>query len=294
MRYQDKLVAALYDFDAYALFYRADLFTQHRVSVPRTWTELREASGKLAAAADASGQNGKQRMQIVPNTFRYSQLLFQAGGDILDREGRNAVFAGPAGVKALSAYRELLRVGGVYWGVGQGQAAGAAGIKDGRIAMFLNGPFMMGVLKNSVPEQASKWKVAPAPIDSMPGSYLGGTGLVVPTNAKHKSAAWRLIQFLLRDEQQIQVYATAGAAPATLPALRDPELTKPDPYFGGQRPFPVFQDALATAKPFPYVAAWQDIDRVITEAVTACLLDRKPPHQALADAAKEVNDLLGK
>jgi multiple sugar transport system substrate-binding protein len=279
-------VTALYDFDAYSLYYRADLFDSLKVSVPTTWQQLNDAAAKLSA-----GDPKKQRFMIRPDTFHYSQFLFQAGGAILTPDNKQAAFASPEGEKALEEYAALLKAGGIYWGAEQGDIS--AGIKDGRIAMFLDGPYLMGILKSAAPDQSGKWKVAPAPTDAKPGSYLGGTGLSIPVNSKNKDAAWAFTQFLLRTEQELGVAKYAGAAPATTPALQSAELTKPDPYFGGQAPFSVFLQAQSSATHFPYVKQWSDIDKAITDAVTAVLLGKKTSAAALADAAKEVNSLLG-
>ena len=40
----------------------------------------------------------------------------------------------------------------------------------------------------------------------------------------------------------------AGAVPTTNEAVLSAELTDPDPYFGGQTPFMVFLEAVATAR----------------------------------------------
>jgi multiple sugar transport system substrate-binding protein len=288
MRFDGHYVTALYDFDAYALYYRADLLSKEHLPVPTTWAQLRDTAAKLAAAAP---KPGKDRLQILPDTFHFAQFLYQAGGDILGPGNHKAAFASPAGVQALTAYRDLLKAGGVYWGADQGDVI--AGIKDERIAMFLNGPYMMGQLKSGAPDQKGKWAVAPAPTDGRPASYLGGTGLTIPVNSKHQQAAWELAQYLLRPNQQLDLVKLAGAAPATTAALRSPELTRRDPYFAGPAPFPVFLKALATAHHYPYVAQWQDIDRSVSDAVTAALLGKKSPQQALANAAHEVDGELG-
>jgi ABC-type glycerol-3-phosphate transport system substrate-binding protein len=130
----------------------------------------------------------------------------------------------------------------------------------------------MGLLKDGAPEQSGDWKVAPAPYSVEPGSYLGGTGLSVPVNAPHPEEAWLFVQYMLRPEQQLGVYTLAGAAPATEAALQSPELTKPEDYFGGQAPFPIFQDSMATATHFPYVEQWDPIDTIIGTMVESVML----------------------
>jgi multiple sugar transport system substrate-binding protein len=276
-------VTAMYDFDAYALYYRSDLLDSLGLKPPATWDEANSVAAKLAGSG--------HKFLVQPDTFHYVQFLLQAGGSILSPDNKKAAFNGPEGVRALDEYKTLLTSGGIYWGAEQGDIS--AGIKDGRIAMFLNGPYMMGILKSSAPDQAGKWRVAAAPKDTKPGSYLGGTGLSIPVTSKNKATAWQFVQFLLKTEQELSVAKVAGAGPATTPALQSPELSTPDSYFGGQAPFSVFLDAQSTATHFPYVKQWPDIDKAITDAVTAVLLGKKTSQAALDDAAKEVNSLLG-
>lgn len=294
MNYQDHLVTMLYDFDAYALFYRADLFKQDGVEPPRTWSEFQDAA-KQVAEVGSDGKLQRYGFQVLPDTFHYDQFLLQNKGSLLSSDDSQATFQEPAGVQALDFYKSFLDDGtGIYWGDEQGDSTGVPGIKDGRIAMFLNGPYMMGVLKDSVPEQSGKWAVAPAPVGKQQGSYLGGTGLVIPTNAPNESSAWDFVQFLLSKNQQLGVYKDAGAAPATLAALSSAELNKPDKYFGGERPFPIFRDALSTATPFPYVESWDEIDKSVTDAVTVALLGDKSSQAALDEGATRVDKALGK
>lgn len=291
MHYDGKLVTALYDFDAYALFYRKDILDKKGISVPTTWDELVSATAKLAERPSAGAAPTKYGFAVQPDTFHYSQYLFQNAGSILDNDLKKAVFNQPAGVQALDFMQSLLtKGGGVYW---PDPSTLTAAVKSEQIGMFVNGPYMMGVLKAGVPEQSGKWAVAPAPVGKQPGSYLGGTGLVIPTGAKNPRAAWELAQWLLQPEQQKYVYTEAGAAPATRAALELPALSAPDPYFGGQAPFSVFKDAQATATHFPYVASWGDIDSAITDGVTSVLLGKASSQSALDTAAKTSDAALG-
>ena len=291
MTFDGHLVTMMYDFDAYALYYRADLFKQKGIAVPKTWTEFSAAAKKLAVSKD--GKVVKYGFQVLPDTFHYAQMLYQNAGAILNTDNTQAVFNSPQGVVALDYMKSFLDdATGVYWGPDQGDSTGIAGIKDGRIALFLNGPYMMGILKASAPEQKGDWRVAAAPYSVKPGSYLGGTGLTIPVNAKNPTAAWAFTQFLLSPSQQIGVYKYAGAAPATIAALHDPLLTKPDPYFGGQAPFALFLDAMSTATPYPYVKSWSDIDTAITDGVTSALLDKQSSQDALNAAAQTTDSAL--
>jgi len=291
MHYDGQLVTALYDFDAYALYYRKDVLDAKGIDVPATWDEFIDATAAMAERPSDGAAPTKYGFAVQPDTFHYSQYLFQNGGSILDSDLQEAVVNEDAGVEALDYMQSLLTEGGgIYWPDASTQIAG---IKSEQIGMFINGPYMMGVLKAGVPEQSGDWAVAPAPIGEQEGSYLGGTGLVIPTGAKNSTAAWELAQWLLQPDQQAYVYTAAGAAPATNAALELPALSASDPYFGGQAPFSVFKDAMATATHFPYVATWGDIDSAIADGVTSVLLGKESAQSALDSAAQTANAALG-
>jgi multiple sugar transport system substrate-binding protein len=293
MTYGDQMVSMLYDFDTYSLYYRKDLFDQKGIKVPTNWDEFRAAAKALAESSKPGGKPDKYLTAIRPNSFHFSQFLYQDGGSLLNADNTQAVFNDQAGVDAVNIQKALLDDGsGKYWPDADGDLTPA--IKSGEVAMFQDGPYYMGLLKTGVPEQAGKWAVATAPYSKQPGSYLGGTGLGIPVQATHKDAAWLLAQYLLRPENQVGVFNYAGAAPATTAALESPDLTKPDPYFGGQAPFGIFLESMKTSRPFPYVGSWNDIDVAIADAMQAALLGKTDVKVALDKAVDETNALLKK
>ncbi len=291
MTYGDKMVSMLYDFDTYSLYYRKDLFDQKGIKVPTNWVEFQAAAKALAESSKPGGKPDKYLTAIRPNVFHFSQFLYQGGGSLLNADNTAAAFNDQAGIDAVNIQKAILDDGsGKFWPDADGDLTPA--IKSGEVAMFQDGPYYMGLLKSGVPEQSGKWAVATAPFSKQPGSYLGGTGLGIPVQATHKDAAWLLAQYLLRPENQVGVFTYAGAAPATTAALESPELTKPDPYFGGQAPFGIFLDSMKTSHPFPYVGAWDDIGTAIDEAMQKALLGKADAKTALDEAATETNTLL--
>jgi ABC-type glycerol-3-phosphate transport system substrate-binding protein len=293
MTYNGRYVTMMNDFDAYALYYRADLFEKKGIAVPTTWDELRAAAKKLAEDTNGDGKPDTYLYAVRPNTFHFSQFLFQNGGSLLNADDTKAAFNGPEGVGAVEFQKSLIDDGtGLYWSDADGDLPPA--IADGRVAMFSDGPYYMGLMKSGVPDQSGDWKVAIAPYAKQPGSYLGGTGLSIPASSQHQDAAWKFIEFFLRPEQQVRVFTVAGAAPATTAALQSPELTQPDPYFGGQAPFAVFLETMGTATHFPYVGAWSQIDTVINESLDSALQGKADVQTALNDAAAAADAELAK
>jgi multiple sugar transport system substrate-binding protein len=292
MTLDDAYATMLFDFDAYALYYRADQFESKGIEVPETWDQLLAAADQLAEDTDGDGEKDRYLYGIGTTCFHWCAFLFQAGGSILNEDESAAAFNSQAGLDAFQMYLDLQESGdGIYWTQDLGDDL-IPGIVDERIGMFADGPYYMGLLKDAAPDQAGMWRVALAPQQAEPGSYLGGTGLSIPVNAEHPEEAWLFIEYMLRPEQQVGVFEYAGAAPATSAALASPELTEPDPYFGGQAPFPVFLDTMATATHFPYVEQWEQIDTIMTEMVDSVMVGGESPQDALDAAAAEVDDEL--
>jgi multiple sugar transport system substrate-binding protein len=284
--YNDQIIAALYDFDVYALYYRSDLFEQKGIQVPTNWDEL-------MTAAKALQENDQYYYEFDADTFHGSQWIYENGGTLLSPDNTTVVFNSPDAVDAISFYSSLLTEGvAIDWTTDQGERI--QGVKDGRIAMFSDGPYYMGIMKSAAPEMAGQWRVALHPFSKTTGSYLGGTGLAVPITSNQKEAAWEFIQYAMEVENQIGVYTLAGAAPALKAALSSPEVNVADPYFGGEKAFAVFLQSLETGIPFPYVRQWTDIDAAFTNAMQQIALGQLSVKDALDQAAATSQEALSK
>lgn len=283
--YNSKIIAALYDFDTYALYYRSDLFDQKGITVPTTWDELMTAAKALA-------EGDKYLYEFDADTFHGSQWIYENGGALLNTDNTQVVFNSPEAVEAITFNKSLLDAKvAIDWTTDQGERI--QGVKDGRIGMFSDGPYYMGIMKSAAPEMAGQWKVAMHPYSKQTGSYLGGTGLAIPTGSTKQAAAWEFVQYAMELQNQIGVYTYAGAAPALTAALSSPEVNTEDPYFGGEKAFAVFLDTMKTAKHFPYVSSWNEIDVFFTTAMQEISLGTKTVQQALDDAAASSQETLG-
>lgn len=283
--FDGKIITALYDFDTYALYYRSDLFEQKGIQVPTNWDELE-------AAAKALAEGDKYLYEFDADTFHGSQWIYENGGGLLSADNTQVVFNSPEAVEAITFNAKLLQEGvAIDWTEDQGERI--QGVKDGRIGMFSDGPYYMGIMKSAAPEMAGMWKVALHPYSKQPGSYLGGTGLSIPTSSTNQEAAWEFIQYAMEAQNQIGVYTYAGAAPALTTALSSPDVNIEDPYFGGQKAFDVFLQTMKTATHFPYVSSWSDIDGYFTTAMQEIALGDKTVQQALDDAAVASQATLG-
>jgi ABC-type glycerol-3-phosphate transport system substrate-binding protein len=284
--YNSQIIAALYDFDVYALYYRSDLFEQKGLQVPTTWDELMTVAKSLH-------EGDLYYYEFDADTFHGSQWIYENGGTLLSPDNTTVVFNSPEAVGGITFDASLLTEGvAIDWTSDQGERI--QGVKDGRIAMFSDGPYYMGIMKSAAPEMAGQWRVALHPYNKQPGSYLGGTGLAIPASSTQKEAAWEFIQYAMQVENQIGVYKLAGAAPALTAALSSPEVNTEDPYFGGEKAFAIFLQSMETAIPFPYVRQWSDIDDAFTNAMQQIALGEMSVQEALDAAALTAQDALSK
>ncbi len=282
--YENKIVAALYDFDTYALYYRYDLFQQKGLEAPKTWDELMTVAKQIA-------DGDKYLYEFDADTFHGSQWVYENGGNLMSPDNKTVVFNSPEAVQAIEFNASLLKEGvAINWTEDQGERI--QGVKDGRIAMFSDGPYYMGIMKSAAPEMAGQWRVALHPYSKQPGSYLGGTGLMIPAASANKEAAWKFVEYAMQVQNQINVYKLAGAAPALTAALESPEVNVADPYFGGEKAFAVFLETMKTAHHFPYVRQWADIDDAFTNAMQQVALDQKSVKDALDEAAQNATNAL--
>ncbi len=286
MTFNGETLAMLYDFDAYALYYRADIFDEMGLSVPTTWDELNDVAAKISV-------DGKYRYALSTDTFHGAQWIYENGGSILNEDNTKAVFAKPAAVEAIEQYTGMLANGSAYyWSADEGWEV-TPGLKDDRLAMFSDGAYYMGIIKDAAPEMEGKWRVAQHPYSLQPGSYQGGTGLVIPAASTNQEASWKFIEYAMTLDNQVELFSTSGAAPALQAALSDPRVDAPDPYFGGQKTLEVFAKAMETSTPFPYVREWTTIDEIFTTALEQIAIGDKDVATALTDAAAAVDAELG-
>src|SRR3989442_4334620 len=93
MTFDGHYVTMMSDFDAYAIYYRADIFKQKGIQVPTTWSQLQTAAKQLATDTNGDGKPDKYLYEVqAGDCFHWCQFLFQAGGSILNSTNTAAAF----------------------------------------------------------------------------------------------------------------------------------------------------------------------------------------------------------
>jgi len=275
--------------DTRVLFYRRDLLERAGWdSVPGTWDAW------LRSMEDMRRAPGAGHFAIFLPTNEYTPWIvfgLQAGSPLLKDHDTRGDFSGPEYRRAAAFYMDVFH---------RGLAPGVAGatianryqeFERGTFGMYISGPWDVGEFSRRLsPAMRGAWGIAPLPGPDGPSTGLstaGGSSLVLFRASRHKAAAWRLIEFLSRPEQQLRFRVLTGDLPARLEAWRDTALTN-DPFAR------VFETQLRRAVPTPKVPEWENISLRLQDKVEAMVLGHVPPDTALAALDREVDAILEK
>ncbi|HEY6809300.1 MAG TPA: sugar ABC transporter substrate-binding protein [Gemmatimonadales bacterium] len=273
--------------DTRLLFYRTDLLARAGFTAPPgTWEQwLRELR-----ALKAHGAPGTYPIYVPTNEWPPPVILgLQAGSPILKDGGRYGAFSDSAFRRAFAFYLDFYREG----------LAPKLGINEvgniyqeferGTYAMWITGPWNIGEFRRRTPPAfQSRWATAPLPGPTGPASGVslaGGSSLVVYRATRHPEAAWQLVEFLSRPEQQIRFYHLTGDLPARTAAWRDTSLAD-DP---AARAFRVQLDRVV---PTPLVPEWELIATRIFDYGEQAIRGGVPADTVLARLDDEVNRIL--
>ncbi|HUG41632.1 MAG TPA: sugar ABC transporter substrate-binding protein [Longimicrobiales bacterium] len=273
--------------DTRVLFYRTDLLAEAGYArPPDTWEGWRAAMERLRRRMGP----GQYPILLPINEWAQPVILgMQAGSPLLREDGGRGDFRGARFRRGFEFYVGLFR----------DSLAPALSNTDianlyqefarGNIAMYISGPWNIGEFLRRIPEELQHaWSTAPLPGPGGPGlSIAGGSSLVVFRGTEHAEAAWRLVEFLSRVEQQAAFYELTGNLPAVRAAWDDPALA-------GNEYAAAFRDQLERVAPLPKVPEWENIATKVLEYSEAAIRGGGGIERALADLDRDVDRILDK
>lgn len=273
--------------DVGMLYWRTDLLA----GPPRTFDELtRHVARARTDAALPFGfvWQGARYEGLVTVFLEY---LGGFGGQILDAAGRIVVDS-PAAVRALTAMRDAMYRDRIVppsvltWQEEQVRFA----FQNGQAVCMRNWPYAYRLLQDSTASQvAGKFSVAsmPATADGSPTATLGGSQLAINAHSDHPRAAYQVIDYLTRPEQQAERARVLGVYPSR-PALYEGSL------LAGVFPVPPDQvrHLIERAVPRPVTPVYAELSHILQIALHRALTRQQDPTTALAEAARAMRSLL--
>jgi multiple sugar transport system substrate-binding protein len=231
--FEDSMFALPFAGESTGLFYRTDLFEEAGIAgPPKTWDEFKAAAEKLTKPEK------KQYGTIVfapESAYYFYPWLYQVGGDVLSKDGKEVVINSEEGKRAAEFYVSLKDYSPKDY-LNSNSYDGRVAFANGTVAMYVAGAWFAGVLTDEFPKIKGKWDAAPLPEGDKCGTTIAGDNLVVFEESENKDAAWLWIEYLSRPEN-MKLYTVGAPASTLLPPvksmLEDPATFEKKPILKG-------------------------------------------------------------
>ncbi|MEH1015459.1 sugar ABC transporter substrate-binding protein [Micromonospora sp. CPCC 206060] len=246
---------------------------------PSSWNDLLA----MAPAFKAKGFDITSYPGDIKNTLNltFYPLLWQAGGDVFSADGKSVAFDGDAGRKALGLVKQLVDGGYTEKSLITTQPP----VEQTRLAQN-----KVGCVWHSPTSELEKFwgkeniKVLPPLTETKSVAYGTVGSLSMLKGAQDKKAAGEWIAFVSGAEQAKKYDLSSNFFSAKKSAGA---LYTSDPVLGEMEKF------VSTTTPGPLHEKARDVQGVLAPEIQAALLGKKSVDQALSDAAKAANQLLG-
>jgi len=284
--FNGRLYAVPWYVDAGVLYYRRDLLDRHGLEPPRTWRELAQTA-KLILDAERDSRlagfvwQGKQYEGLMCVTL---EVLRSNGTDLWSGDRDRA----ESGLRFL---RETISTHGITplstsmadeestrWMFGEGHA------------LFMrNWPYAWSLLQQEGSPVRGKVGVVSLPAFSGFASapVLGGWMLAIPNSSTHQEMVGELITFLTSPETQRKVAVELGYNPVRRALYADESLLEVRPLLKDLHPI------LLEARPRPVTPYYLLISQAVQPEVSAVVVGRKSPKDALEAIRRRVDQIMG-
>lgn len=268
-----------------AVWYRKDLFAQHRITPPRTWTELEQAARTLK---DKAGVDGIAAPSDFTNGI--ASFIWGGGGEIAAEEGGRWVskLSTPESKAGIRFYTGLV-TGGLAPAryVGHNELQGPQqDFALGKVGMYIDGSWAKEQLEKISKKHADDWGTFPIPGQSgMAPAFAGGSHVGVWSTSKAPEAAWDYIT-VLNGKQNAKRFADAlGFFPQYTDLLAG---------YGGDPLRAGFATQMTNVKLVPVTPAWAEADqnKKIIPTMMKTIMQGGNLDQAVAKADKDLTDTL--
>jgi multiple sugar transport system substrate-binding protein len=282
--YSGRIYGVPIAFSTIAVYYRSDWLKEAGIKqLPDTWEGFKEAAIKMTTkdryGFGLAGSNYRE------TTMFWLPFLWQAGGEVLDATGSAARFADSAGIEATTFYVDLFKK---YHATQPGapehnRVDSQTLFLTGKVGITTTGPWLMRMLASQAPN--IPYVVGPYPSYRKSATLATTDVAVIFERSRNKAAAWEWLKFITNKENALG-WAKVNMLVPYRKSLLD------DVAFSGSNWKPFISQAM-TAKTYPQIPEWPQIDYEISTAIQKSLLGEDTV-KALKDAEKRANEILSK
>ena len=280
-----------FPFAGYAnvLAYRTDLYKAAGLKPPSTMEELVADAYKLTDPAKKQYgfvANGQKGPAVAQDWMQYNAEM---GGSILNAAGKPALNSA-ANIKSLTVYRDLFQKaappGAADYDWGGREESFRQGLSANMQTWSVGAP---GYYDPKMSKIVGEVGIEVAPRGAgLPKVYgVGGWGLAINADSKHKEAAWTFIKWITSKKVHKQMNMMGAGSFLRKSELRDPELNAKFPFL------PVIAESFehGDGDYRPRIPEYPRIQDILGTAVNAVLVGNTDPKSALDEAQKAAEKL---
>lgn len=272
--------------DCLALLYNRQYLKGHKL--PQSANELVQLGKQLTHIDKKDPQKNKYGFFLMGNPYWYVPFIWGFGGELI--VNGQVKIAEPPAVKALEflvGLRTQSKIVPNEVDFSNGYENQQIGFKSGKYAMILNGPWATAdILAGDAFKNPAHLGIAKIPgTEGRYGSPVGGHNYVIASTTPYALAAWSLVQFLNRPENQAQLALKNNLLPSRRSTYELPAVKK-------NRIIQDFRVVLESANIRPVLPQSGALFLDLTPAYQAVLLQEKSPEQALKEVEAAWRKLL--
>lgn len=284
--FNGRLYAVPWYVDAGVLYYRRDLLDRHGLEPPRTWLELvhiakvvLEAEQNLALTGFV--WQGKQYEGLMCVAL---EVLRSNGTDLWSGDRDRAVY----GLRFLRETIATHRITPLSTSMADEESTRWM-FSEGHALFMRNWPYAWALLQREGSPVRGKVGVVPLPAFSGFASapVLGGWMLAMPNSSPHHEVVGELIRFLTSSDTQRKVAVELGYNPVRRALYADESLLELRPFLKDLHPI------LLEARPRPVTPYYLLISEAVQPEISAVVVGRKSPDEALDAIRRRVDQILG-
>lgn len=283
--YKNKYYLFPYQVKTKLWYYRQDIFKEVGIDP----NQVKTVDDFIAAGKKLQTKYPNSYMiNIGPQSIHYLMWHFVSGynGRFNDKKGNYIISKDPGVRKAFMAIKKI-KDSGVALPVNDFTPEWNKSFADGSLVSLPISNWMKAFLPRYVPDQAGKWAATSWPEEIAFGDSNGGSGEVIPKGSKNKKLAIELLTISrLERKAQVIIYNNTGHYPCSKSGLADPEVQKPNAFFGenyaaaeamGFKYYRMYPYTPNSMKEQPIVMQWLDAylnnQKTLDEVLKGCEAD---------------------
>ena len=287
-RYQGGLYRMPFRSDGGMLYYRSDLLAENGYEPPDTFEELIAISQDLQAKGVAKWGYVWQGKQYEGLAAMFVEILEGFGAYWVNPETLEVGLDSENAIAAVEFLRNTVQKGISPPGVTTYAEEETRRLFEAGETIFLrNWPYVAGLANKS--DIAGKYSLKPMVHQAgyPSGACQGGWGLGIATSSPHPQEAWRVIEFITREDSQRDFVLETGYVPSRRSLFNDSAIVAKYPHY------PQLLKVVENSTLRPPIAQYAQASDILQRYLSSALTNTMTAEQAMQAAASQTRSLLG-